>query len=88
MAMNTPIQGTSADIIKIAMVKVYNRLKAEGLKSKLILQVHDELIVEASADEAERAAKILHEEMVNAAKLDIPLKADVNSGENWYIAKG
>lgn len=88
MAMNTPIQGTSADIIKIAMVKVYNRLKAEGLKSKLILQVHDELIVEAPADEAERAAKILHEEMVNAAKLDIPLKADVNSGKNWYIAKG
>lgn len=88
MAMNTPIQGTSADIIKIAMVKVYNRLKAEGLKSKLILQVHDELIVEAPADEAEKAAKILHEEMVNAAKLDIPLKADVNSGENWYIAKG
>ena len=88
MAMNTPIQGTSADIIKIAMVKVYNRLKAEGLKSKLILQVHDELIVEAPADEAERAAKILHEEMVNAAKLDIPLKADVNSGENWYMAKG
>ena len=54
----------------------------------MILQVHDELIVEAPADEAEKAAKILHEEMVNAAKLDIPLKADVNSGENWYIAKG
>lgn len=88
MAMNTPIQGTSADIIKIAMVKVYNRLKAEGMKSKLVLQVHDELIVEAPIDEMEKAAKILNEEMKNAAHLSVPLKADVNSGENWYIAKG
>ncbi len=88
MAMNTPIQGTAADIIKIAMVKVYNRLKAEGLKSQLVLQVHDELIVEAPLDEMEKAAAILSYEMQNAAQLSIPLKADVNSGENWYIAKG
>ena len=88
MAMNTPIQGTSADIIKIAMVKVYNRLKAEGMKSQLVLQVHDELIVEAPLEEMEKASAILSQEMQNAAQLSIPLKADVNSGENWYIAKG
>ena len=88
MAMNTPIQGTSADIIKIAMVKVYNRLKKEGLDSKLILQVHDELIVESPENEVEKAKNILHEEMTNRAKLSVPLKADVNTGANWYIAKG
>ena len=88
MAMNTPIQGTSADIIKIAMVRVYNRLKAEGLKAQLVLQVHDELIVEAPLEEMEKAKQILSQEMTNAAQLSIPLKADVNSGENWYIAKG
>ena len=88
MAMNTPIQGTSADIIKIAMVKVAQRLKEEGLKAKLILQVHDELIVEAPLEEADRAAAILGEEMRNAAQLSVPLKVDVNRGENWYVAKG
>lgn len=88
MAMNTPIQGTSADIIKIAMVKVSQRLKAEGLRAKLILQVHDELIVEAPVEEAEKAKAILKEEMQNAAVLSVPLKVDVNVGENWYAAKG
>ena len=88
MAMNTPIQGTSADIIKIAMVKVAKRLKEEGLKAKLILQVHDELIVEAPLEEADKAAEILGEEMRNAAQLSVPLKVDVNKGENWYVAKG
>jgi len=88
MAMNTPSRGTSADIIKIAMVRVYNRLKAEGMKAQLVLQVHDELIVEAPFEEMEKAAEILSFEMQNAAQLSIPLKADVNSGENWYIAKG
>lgn len=88
MAMNTPIQGTSADIIKIAMVKVSQRLKEEGLEAKLILQVHDELIVEAPEAEAEKAAAILGEEMSNAAQLSVPLKVDVNKGENWYAAKG
>ncbi|MEG2081768.1 MAG: DNA polymerase, partial [Oscillospiraceae bacterium] len=88
MAMNTPIQGTSADIIKIAMVKVANRLEQEGLKAKLVLQVHDELIVEAPYDEVEQAKRILNEEMLGAATLCVPLSADVNVGENWYDAKG
>ncbi len=88
MALNTPIQGTSADIIKIAMVKVYNSLKRRGLKAQLVLQVHDELIVEAPVEEARQAREILQTEMQNAARLSVPLKVDVNSGENWYKAKG
>ncbi len=88
MAMNTPIQGTAADIIKLAMVRVARRLKAEGLKARLILQVHDELIVEAPAEEAQRAGEILGEEMRGAASLTVPLTADVHSGGNWYDAKG
>ncbi len=87
-AMNTPIQGTAADIIKIAMVKVYNRLKSENMKSKLILQVHDELIVESPGDEAKKAAVILKEEMENAVEMKVMLKADVNVGKSWYEAKG
>ncbi len=86
-AMNAPVQGTAADIIKIAMVKVYQRLKEENLDAKLILQVHDELIVEASIDCADKAARILQEEMVNAAQLKVPLIADVGRGENWFDAK-
>jgi DNA polymerase-1 len=88
VARNTPIQGTAADIIKIAMVKVYDRLMSEGLKARLILQVHDELIVEAPEDETERASKILHEEMENAMQLSIKLEADVHCGRSWYDAKG
>ena len=88
MAMNTPIQGTAADIIKIAMIKVAERLKSEGLKSRLILQVHDELIVEAPIDEADRASVILGQEMENAATLSVKLPAEVNRGTNWYNAKG
>ncbi|MBQ1388785.1 MAG: DNA polymerase I [Clostridia bacterium] len=88
VARNMPIQGTAADIIKIAMVKVYRRLKDEGMKSKLILQVHDELIVESPLEESEHAAQILKEEMENAAKLRVPLKADANIGTTWYEAKG
>ncbi len=88
MAMNTPIQGTAADIIKLAMVRVYQRLKKEGLRAKLVLQVHDELIVECPEDEKEAAAAILGEEMQHAAELSVPLTADVNSGSSWYIAKG
>ena len=87
-AMNAPIQGAAADIIKIAMVKVYKRLKEEGLKAKLILQVHDELIIEVEEKDKEAAAKILNEEMKNAAKLKVPLIADVNEGKSWYDAKG
>lgn len=87
MAMNTPIQGTAADIIKLAMVRVYNALKAEGLQAKLILQVHDELIVEAPQGEQKRAAEILEHEMKNAAQLVVPLDADVHEGKTWYEAK-
>ncbi|MGN0614342.1 MAG: DNA polymerase I [Porcipelethomonas sp.] len=88
IAMNTPIQGSAADIIKIAMVKVYRRLKEELPEAKLILQVHDELIVECPAPDADRAAEILSQEMQNAAQLKVPLTADVNRGESWYEAKG
>lgn len=88
MAMNTPIQGTAADIIKLAMVHVARRLAAEGLRARLILQVHDELIVECPVEEAERAAAVLGEEMRGAAQLSVPLTADVNAGRTWYEAKG
>ncbi len=87
-AMNAPIQGTAADIIKIAMIKVYKRLEAEKLDARLILQVHDELIIEASEKDAERAAAVLGEEMRSAASLDVPLTADVEKGKTWYEAKG
>ena len=87
-AMNAPVQGTAADIIKIAMVKVYRRLKEEKLDARLILQVHDELIIEVSEKDAERAAAVLGEEMRLAAALDVPLTADVEKGFTWYDAKG
>ncbi len=88
VARNAPIQGTAADIIKIAMVKVDKRLKDEGLCARLILQVHDELIVEAPAFEAMRVAMILQEEMENAVKLNVPLVAEASMGKTWYDAKG
>ncbi len=84
IAMNTPIQGTAADIIKIAMIRVYNRLKKELPEAKLILQVHDELIVEAPEDKAQSAAKILREEMQNAVKLAVPLPCDAKIGKTWF----
>ena len=82
-----PIQGAAADIIKIAMVKVFERLQSEGLKAKLILQIHDELIVEAPEEEKEKASKILHEEMENAVRLSVNMVADVKTGKTWYDAK-
>ena len=88
VSRNAPIQGTAADIIKIAMVNVFERLKKEKLDARLILQVHDELIIEADKSCAEKAAEILKEEMQNAAKMKVELTADVNVGENWYEAKG
>lgn len=88
IAMNTPIQGTAADIIKIAMVRVYRRLKEEVPDARLILQVHDELIVECSREDSEKASEILCDEMVRACDLAVPLTADVNIGESWYDAKG
>ncbi len=87
-AMNAPIQGAAADIIKIAMVKVYRRLKAEKLNAKLILQVHDELIIESSLADKDKAAKILKEEMENAVSLAVPMSVEVGEGESWYLAKG
>lgn len=87
VAMNTPIQGTAADIIKIAMIRVYRRLEAEGLRAKLILQVHDELIVEAPPQEVQQVKTLLIQEMENAARLSVSLDADVSVGENWLAAK-
>ena len=88
MAMNTPIQGTAADIIKIAMVRVHESLRKEKMQARLILQVHDELIVECPKDEEAKAAAILGEEMQSAVQLRVPLSADVHSGSTWYAAKG
>ena len=88
VARNMPIQGTAADIIKIAMIKVFNRLKAENLEARLILQVHDELIVEAPKHEALQVAMILQEEMEKAVKLNVPLVAEAAMGKTWYDAKG
>lgn len=87
VAMNMPVQGTAADIIKIAMVKVYNRLKKEKLKSQLVLQVHDELLIEAYNDEVDMVSAILQEEMENAVELSVPLEAEVHTGETWYDVK-
>ena len=87
VAMNTPIQGTAADIIKIAMVQVSRRLKREGLRARLILQVHDELIVECPHGEIEAASQILREEMEQALELSVPLVADVGQGKTWLEAK-
>lgn len=86
-AMNMPLQGSSADIIKIAMIRVYERLKAEGLKAKLILQIHDELIIDSPEEEKDRAMSILKEEMENAVSLKVPLVAEANAGKSWYEAK-
>lgn len=86
VAMNSPIQGTAADIIKIAMIKVWKALKEAGLESKLILQVHDELLIEAKASEMEQVRQILAENMQNAAKLRVNLEVDLNTGNNWYEA--
>lgn len=87
VAMNSPIQGTAADIIKIAMIRVFERLKKEGLKSKLILQVHDELLIETALEEEEQVSMILEEEMVHASSLAVELEIDLHVGINWYEAK-
>ena len=87
VAMNAPIQGTAADIIKIAMNGVSRELKRRGLKSRLILQVHDELLVEAVENEAEEVQDILRDQMEHAASLLVPLLVDMHTGRNWYEAK-
>ena len=85
VAMNTPIQGTAADIMKIAMIKLYNNLK--NVDAKIVLQVHDELIIEVKEEQKENAKKILKESMENATKLDVPLKVDISEAKTWYDAK-
>ena len=87
VAMNSPIQGTAADIIKIAMNRVYKRLTEEGLKSRLVLQVHDELLIETKVEEIEEVSRILEEEMKGAAALSVELDVDMHQGNNWYEAK-
>ena len=86
MARNTPIQGTAADIIKLAMVHVWQSLREEGLKARLLLQVHDELIVEAPEDEVERVKQLLKEKMEQVVSYSVPLTADVGTGKTWLEA--
>jgi len=86
-AMNMPLQGSSADIIKLAMINVRNRLKREGYQAKLIIQVHDELIIDCPLNEKETVSKILKEEMENSVSLSIKLDVEVGCGPNWYDAK-
>lgn len=87
VAMNSPIQGTAADIIKIAMVRTDRRLCEEGLKSRLVLQIHDELLIEAAEDEVEKVKEILSQEMHAAAELKVPLEIDMHTGSSWFDAK-
>jgi DNA polymerase-1 len=87
LAMNAPIQGSAADIIKIAMVNVHNKLEENNLKSKLILQVHDELIIETYEDEIDIVKDIMRKEMENAISMDVELKVDLNVGKSWYDTK-
>ena len=87
LAMNSPIQGSAADIIKIAMIKVYEAIRKAGLKSKLILQIHDELVINTYPDEKKIVEKLLVENMESAYELAVELKADVNEGKNWYELK-
>ena len=86
VAMNAPIQGTAADIIKLAMIRVYDALKKGGYKSKLLLQIHDELLVETYPDEIEDVKKIIEDGMKNAVKLSVPLEIDMKQGNNWLEA--
>ena len=86
-AFNTPIQGTAADIIKIAMVDVSDELKKRRLKSQLILQIHDELLIDCVPEEKDEIVELLKDKMENAVSLRVPLVADVNYGESWYDAK-
>ena len=85
--MNTPIQGTAADIMKIAMIHVFQNLRKEKLDAKLVLQVHDELIIECAIEEKEKVKQILKENMEHAVTLKIPLSVEVSEATNWYEAK-
>ena len=87
MAMNTPIQGTAADIIKLAMIRAYRAIKKVGLKSRILLQVHDELVLEVVESELEQVKQILREAMEHAVNMKVPLSIDINLGKNWAEAK-
>ena len=87
VAMNSPIQGTAADIMKIAMIKCFDELKKAKIDAKIVLQVHDELLIEAAEKDVEKAIEILKESMENAVNMDIKLKVDVQSAKDWYDAK-
>ena len=84
--MNSPIQGTAADIIKLAMIRVDQRLHSENLKARLVLQVHDELLVEAPVEEEARVREILHEEMMGVTDFPVEMDIDIQSGSDWYEA--
>ncbi len=85
--MNSPIQGTAADIIKIAMIRVDHALRKQGLKSRIVLQVHDELLIEAYHDEVDKVKELLVEEMKHAADLAVSLEVEANIGDSWFDAK-
>ena len=87
VAMNAPIQGTAADIMKVAMIRVFMRLRKENLKSRLILQIHDELLIETAPDEVDVVKSLLTEEMQKAADLKVPLIAECSVGSDWFEAK-
>lgn len=87
VAMNSPIQGSAADIMKIAMIRVWERILREKLRSQLILQIHDELLIETAPGEEDQVSAILEEEMENAADLLVRLETDVHNGADWYMAK-
>lgn len=87
VAMNTPIQGTAADIMKIAMIKVYQEIKKRGLQSKIVLQVHDEMMIEAVEEEKEEIKQIMKQSMETAISLQVPLIADISEAKNWYDCK-
>ena len=86
-AMNTPIQGTAADIMKIAMINVLKELKSRNMKSKIVLQVHDEMMIEAELDEVDEVKDLIKQCMENACKLNVPLIAEVSEATNWYDCK-
>lgn len=87
MALNTPIQGTAADILKKAMVEIYDEFNKRGLKSKMLIQVHDELVFNVLNDELEEVSSIVRDIMENTIQLSVPLKVDIEYGDNWYEAK-
>ena len=87
IALNTPIQGSSADIIKLAMIEIHKKLNEEHFKSKMVLQIHDELVFDVCIDEKEKLEQLVKDIMENCYKLDVPLVVEMSSGKNWYEAK-